>query len=124
MECQEFCKALEYDHVYISKSNRIISSRTGKKILLAIGCGGMKIHLQSPPVKRPVDSLAKSDVLQSSSTMSSETIEALTLVSTLENGSRVFAVKDHETGKTIGLHTFHPDGTVTTGFSMAASASP
>ena len=43
--CQEFHQALQCDHISLSKSRRILSIRSGKKLPLAIGRDEMKPHL-------------------------------------------------------------------------------
>jgi hypothetical protein len=44
-ECQEFHDAILYDRIYVSKNNRIFNARTGNKLPLATGRGGMKAYL-------------------------------------------------------------------------------
>ena len=44
-ECQEFHEAIRYGYIYLNETNRIISTRTGEQLPLAIGGGGMKVHL-------------------------------------------------------------------------------
>ena len=43
--CQEFHEAIRYGHIYLSKTNRILSAQSGKQLPLAIGHGGMKAYL-------------------------------------------------------------------------------
>jgi len=45
--CQEFHEAIHQDDIYISKTNRILSTRSGKQLPLAIGAGGMKAYLRA-----------------------------------------------------------------------------
>ena len=43
--CQEFHEAIRCRHIYLSKTNRILSTRSGDELPLAIGYGGMKAYL-------------------------------------------------------------------------------
>src|SRR5947199_5550643 len=43
--CQEFHEAIRYGHIYLSKTNRILSTQSCKQLPLAIGHGGMKAYL-------------------------------------------------------------------------------
>src|SRR5947207_15436001 len=43
--CPEFHQPIHYGHIYLSKTRRILSTRTGKELPLAIGNGEMKAYL-------------------------------------------------------------------------------
>ena len=44
-EYQEFHEAIRHGYIYLNEINRIISTRTGKQLPLAIGGCGMKAYL-------------------------------------------------------------------------------
>ena len=44
-ECQEFQEAIRHGHIYLNEYNRIINTRSGEQLPLAIGRGGMKACL-------------------------------------------------------------------------------